>query len=186
MFSSIRRHTRFALVTGVQTCALPIVAVWAESYGGPAIQPLTTASGSLMRTPDPAFSETPFLHERGAIHIGREDSAAAFMAFTEKFAGSTVALTPLDRMALEQRIGGLRPGWTRGLAEPSTMDVDVAALHAACLRAATKAGAKIANARKLLSARREGAGWRIETTAGPVLAQVLVNAAGAWADEEHT
>src|SRR3546814_10182873 len=27
------------------------------------------------------------------------------------------------------------------------------------------------------------AGWRIETTAGPVLAQVLVNAAGAWADE---
>src|SRR3546814_20330602 len=65
------------------------VAFWAESYGGPAIQPLTTASGSLMRTPDPAFSETPFLHERGAIHIGREDSAAAFMAFTEKFAGST-------------------------------------------------------------------------------------------------
>src|SRR3546814_13163342 len=63
------------------------------------------------------------------------------------------------------------------------MDIDVAALHAACLRAATKAGAKIANARKLLSARREGAGWRIETTAGPVLAQVLVNAAGAWADE---
>src|SRR3546814_18713312 len=71
------------------------------------------------------------------------------MAFTEKFAGSTVALTPLDRMALEQRIGGLRPGWTRGLAEPSTMDIDVAALHAACLRAATKAGAKITKARKL-------------------------------------
>src|SRR3546814_955575 len=63
------------------------------------------------------------------------------------------------------------------------MDIDVAALHAACLRAATKAGAKIANSRKLLSARREGAGWRIDTNAGPVLAQVLVNAAGAWADE---
>src|SRR3546814_16641272 len=84
------------------------------------------------------------------------------------------AFTPLDRMALEQRIGGLRPGWTRGLAEPSTMDIDVAALHAACLRAATKAGAKIANARRLLSARREGAGWRIETTAGPEIGRAHV------------
>src|SRR3546814_2924715 len=29
-FSSRRRHTRCALVTGVQTCALPIYLVWAE------------------------------------------------------------------------------------------------------------------------------------------------------------
>src|SRR3546814_7841712 len=28
VFSSRRRHTRCALVTGVQTCALPIYAVW--------------------------------------------------------------------------------------------------------------------------------------------------------------
>src|SRR3546814_3636994 len=27
-FSSRRRHTRCALVTGVQTCALPILAIW--------------------------------------------------------------------------------------------------------------------------------------------------------------
>src|SRR3546814_1952618 len=27
-FSSRRRHTRFALVTGVQTCALPIFSAW--------------------------------------------------------------------------------------------------------------------------------------------------------------
>src|SRR3546814_1181562 len=30
-FSSIRRHTRCALVTGVQTCALPIYAVFQEN-----------------------------------------------------------------------------------------------------------------------------------------------------------
>src|SRR3546814_10772900 len=43
-FSSRRRHTRCALVTGVQTCALPIydlpaVARWVESIGTrPAVQ----------------------------------------------------------------------------------------------------------------------------------------------------
>src|SRR3546814_10772538 len=32
-FSSRRRHTRCALVTGVQTCALPIYALFADGYG---------------------------------------------------------------------------------------------------------------------------------------------------------
>src|SRR3546814_4654408 len=32
-FSSIRRHTRCALVTGVQTCALPIFTAFAEAEG---------------------------------------------------------------------------------------------------------------------------------------------------------
>src|SRR3546814_3189662 len=33
-FSSRRRHTRCALVTGVQTCALPILEIGAEAAGG--------------------------------------------------------------------------------------------------------------------------------------------------------
>src|SRR3546814_2371071 len=39
VFSSIRRHTRCALVTGVQTCALPISARWGR-WGAPAPVPL--------------------------------------------------------------------------------------------------------------------------------------------------
>src|SRR3546814_17832546 len=76
------------------------VAFWAEIYCGPAIQPLTTASGSLMRTPDPSFSETPFLHARGSTHIGREASASASMEFTDKFERSSVPFTPIDINAL--------------------------------------------------------------------------------------
>src|SRR3546814_10922310 len=43
-FSSIRRHTRCALVTGVQTCALPISAV-VRRRGGPRISALRAPSG---------------------------------------------------------------------------------------------------------------------------------------------
>src|SRR3546814_1741129 len=35
-FSSRRRHTRCALVTGVQTCALPICSGWVRAWGVPA------------------------------------------------------------------------------------------------------------------------------------------------------
>src|SRR3546814_2015918 len=34
-FSSRRRHTRCALVTGVQTCALPIYPAWAAALSSP-------------------------------------------------------------------------------------------------------------------------------------------------------
>src|SRR3546814_4583193 len=37
LFSSRRRHTRCALVTGVQTCALPILALVASSLDPPAM-----------------------------------------------------------------------------------------------------------------------------------------------------
>src|SRR3546814_4242803 len=38
-FSSRRRHTRCALVTGVQTCALPIPPLWRGTRGQPGDQP---------------------------------------------------------------------------------------------------------------------------------------------------
>lgn len=51
--------------------------------------------------------------------------------------------------------------------------------HAAALRAA--GGALVTGARVSAIA-REGAEWRVETSAGDIAAPILVNAAGAWAD----
>src|ERR687893_552529 len=44
-------------------------AFWSESYGGPLIQPLTSASGPFLANPPAGFSERPFLGSRGAIHL---------------------------------------------------------------------------------------------------------------------
>src|SRR3546814_8483046 len=50
-FSSRRRHTRCALVTGVQTCALPIYAVFSDFRNLPKIN---DAVESIERLPSPA------------------------------------------------------------------------------------------------------------------------------------
>lgn len=159
------------------------VAFWSESYGGPGVQPLTSASGLFLRSPDPEFSQHSFLGKRGAIHLGRGEDADAIADFVRKFLPLGIDLVPLDRMALEQRIAGLRPQWSVGLAEPSTADIDVAALHAAYLRLARKSGVTLATGSRLLAARRESGGWMVETTRGSLRAAILVDAAGAWADE---
>src|SRR3546814_7207852 len=49
-FSSRRRHTRCALVTGVQTCALPICGRYSGDHIGPLVE-------RLMELPDPVVME---------------------------------------------------------------------------------------------------------------------------------
>ena len=146
-------------------------AFWSETYGGPLIQPLTSASRDAL---------SPFLSLRGCIHIADDAGEGALAALADEFAGTEIALQPLTRPDLETRLPGLRPAWDRGLFEPTCADIDVAALHAACLR---EAKAELVVNARMLGAERTSGRWRIATTAGEFEAEILVNAAGAWADQ---
>ena len=44
-------------------------AFWSETYGGPLIQPLTSASGRFLAAPPADFADEPFLRPRGAVHL---------------------------------------------------------------------------------------------------------------------
>jgi D-arginine dehydrogenase len=158
------------------------VAFWTESYGGPGVQPLTSASGPLLARPGPDFWPESFLTPRGAIHVGRAEDEALAQQMLEDFSESQVALSRLPDAALRAAVPGLRPAWTLGLSEPSCMDIDVAALLQANRRAAQRSGVELALSVRFISARRDGAGWRVQTTQGEILCATIVNAGGAWAD----
>ena len=158
-------------------------AFWSESYGGPRVQPLTSASGAFLAAPPADFADSPFLAPRGAIHLADSDGGAALDALAAEFAGSSVPLRVMDRAELEAAIPGLRRGWDRGLHEPTCADIDVARLHAAYLKRARARGATLVTGARLERARRSADGWRLDTRAGAFAADILVNAAGAWADE---
>lgn len=151
-------------------------AFWSESYGGPVVQPLTTASG-------PVLAAGGFLNRRGAIHLADADGRVALRALEAEFAGTAPVLERMDRIALDAVLPGLRAGWDDGIMEASTADIDVAALHADCLRRAQRAGATVLCDAPLVSAERAGGGWRIVAGTHRIAADILVNAGGAWADE---
>ncbi len=157
-------------------------AFWSETYGGPLIQPLTSASGGFLAAPPADFSERPLMSVRGAIHLADGEGEPALAALAGEFDGSSVRLDRLDRDALTAAICGLQPGWNHGLAEPSCADIDVAALHGAYLKRARARGVDLVTDARLIAARREAGSWAIEATKGPFLADILVDAAGAWAD----
>lgn len=151
-------------------------AFWTESYGGPGVQPLTTASGPVLR-------DLGVLTPRGALTIGRagqEDDVAAFAA---RYRAVGVEIELLDRAGLNARVPNLRADWTSGAFEPSTCDIDVAALHQHYLARAHHQGAQLWCRAGLLGAERTASGWMLGLADGRrVAAGVLVNAAGAWAD----
>lgn len=155
-------------------------AFWSESYGGPAVLPLTRASGDWLRAPPGRFGGEGFLAPRGALYIGRaaDGDAAATLA-------SELAAAGIDHARLDPatRVPGLKPGWDQGVYEPDCMDIDVARLHAALLGAARRSGAVLITDAALVAAQRAGGIWQVETRAGTLSADVIVNAAGAWADQ---
>ena len=151
-------------------------AFWSESYGGPFVQPLTTASG-------PWLESHGFLHPRGCIHIAGAEGRAALEDLAAEMAGCGVAHEWLDRAALEAAIPGLRPRFTIGLTEPTCQDIDVGGLHGDFLGRARRDGVTLRTRAAVTAIARDGDGWRISTRDGEIRAGILVNAAGAWANQ---
>lgn len=159
------------------------VAFWSESYGGAQVAPLTRASLGLFENPDPAFSTTPFIFARGALHIGRAGDEHLRDALAADFRGDAI-FQAAGAEQVRADIPGIKADWTVALAERSTCDIDVAALHAAYLRAFRARGGTLCCDMPLREARRQegGGGWHVELAACGVAAGLVINAAGAWAD----
>lgn len=158
------------------------VAFWSESYGGPRVRPLTQASYSFLAAPDPDFSEEGFLRRRGALHIGRAADATKRDARVAEFSDDKL-FEPMDAGRMRDRVPGLREEWITGLAEATTCDIDVARLHAAYLRSYARRGGEIVASTGFLGAKKESDGWQIRLSSGDVRAGLIINAAGAWADD---
>ena len=152
-------------------------AFWEECYGGPEIVPLTLASGPYLR-------ELGALSPRGALYIARAGQEEAVARFMRRFEDTGVSIERIGRERLARLVPGLRAGWEHAIAEPDCADIDVARVHQHYLGLARRRGAELRVRHRLEGAEREGEGWRLDCgPAGEVRAGLLVNAAGAWADE---
>jgi len=152
-------------------------AFWEETYGGPEIFPLTVGSGPYLR-------EGGFLTPRGVLHIGRAGDEGAIDAFMARFQALGADIAKLGRDRLIQIVPGLKPEWVHGTWSEGCADIDVAALHAHFLSRARAQGAMLKTGARLKSAERGADGWTLAFAHGDtVRACILVNAAGAWADE---
>jgi D-arginine dehydrogenase len=150
-------------------------AFYLESYGGPEVAKLTLASRGFLAEPPSDFSDHGFLRVRGDLHITRDELPDI---------PEEVESRIIERPELEALVPGIKPEWRRALLEPGCADIDVASLHAAYLRQFRRHGGVVESGSRLIRADRDSDEWRISLADGSaVTAQVLVDAAGAWADK---
>jgi len=157
-------------------------ALYSETYGNGVVRGLSRASRPFFEAPPEGFGDYPLLTPRGCLYVGRPDQAGALTAM---LADNPRAMIPLTRDEVLARIPILKPDYVGGgLLEAGAMDADVAALHQGFLRGARTRGAEIRLRSAVTAITRRGEGFVVQCADGSASeAGVVVNAAGAWADE---
>lgn len=159
-------------------------ALFSEYYGNSTVRALTAASRAFLTAPPPGFADGPLLSPRGVLTLcpaGHEDGFAAMLA---DGLSAPVPVREIDVTEVTRYCPVVRTGrYTRAMVKPGAMDMDVDLLHQGFLRGVRARGGAVVTGARVRDLSRTGGRWRAVTDAGAFAAPVVVNAAGAWADE---
>ena len=156
-----------------------------ESYGSLQVRRLTRASRAFFMQPPAGFAPHALMHPRGSLFvatIGQEDLLREQWELLRQTSPNLQRLDAAHACAL---FPVLQPDKVCGaLLDPDTCDMDVDALLQGFLRGVRQAGGQIVTQAEVKQMRREKDGlWHVQSADRTFIAPVVVNAAGAWADE---
>jgi len=152
-------------------------AILVQNYGNATLRALTTASIPTFESDE--LSDAPLLQPRGELAIAKESDLPDF----EKFVAEGIGLEVLDAREAVSLFPILREEQIAGAAlEVNARDIDVDALLQGYARIHRANGGRVVT-RAAISSIAYDANWRVECDGEVFEAPVLVNAAGAWADE---
>jgi len=159
-------------------------ALFTETYGNALMRALTRASKTFLGQPPAGFASTALLAPRGTLLVARAEQLPALRCAHDECSVLVDNLTWCSGDEVCARVPCFAPGQVAaGLLEPDAMDIDVHALQHGFLRGLrARDGVLVCNA-EVRALARYGGNWRAQTAAGEFEAPLLVNAAGAWADE---
>lgn len=150
----------------------------------PTMRRMAQASRAFLETPPHGFCAHPIMTTRGCLTVaaaGQEDRLARL---EERILSVGARAERLDGPSALALFPALRPEKVQaGVNEPDAMDIDVDVLLQGYLRGAKANGAAILLKAGVDTIRRDAAAWTVAWPGGELQAPLLVNAAGAWADE---
>lgn len=157
-------------------------ALFSETYGNSVVRALSRASRPFLAAPPAGFCDAPLLTPRGAMFVAAQADLPRLAALAEE-ERATGAFMSLAAAEVRDLVPILKPeAAAGGLLEAGAMDIDVDALHQACLRGLRQRGGRIVVDAGVTTLTRGQEGWIAATPAGEFAAPIVVNAGGAWAD----
>jgi D-arginine dehydrogenase len=156
-------------------------AFWILNYGPPDVRALTGLSRDFFEHPPAGFTEHALTRRRAMLLVAPEGQEVQLQTLLTEGIG----LRELDAAKAREMVPALRLGYVRAAAiEEDAFDMDVNAILQGYLRQMRAHGGVLALRHRAGRIERQASAWQVETSAGVrFAAPVVVNAAGAWADE---
>ena len=154
------------------------------SYSGPVNRALSTASQSFLESDAEGWADHRLMVPRAVLWAAPEDGDEQLDAITAANHSIGADCERLDGDGARTLCPVLDPSWVHGgVVEPGGFDIDVAELHQAFVRSARSSKAVLKRHTGVRRLARRGAGWELDTNGSVIRSKIVVNAAGAWADE---
>lgn len=154
--------------------------------GNDAVRGMTAASSDFFAAPPTEYGDAPLWAEKPALFIADRNSLSDLEALHVEMN----RFTPTVRRVNIDEMLGIVPvlntgvdGIVAGLLDTGGRKLDADALLQANARAFRRAGGTVVFDTTVVKIARSGSHWEVETPTGFYYARILINAAGAWADE---
>ncbi len=158
-------------------------ALYTANYGGDTVCRLHTCAHEFLHSPPGEFCQSQLLHERGAISVATKSHAHLVSELIE----ASGAISPVHRIEIDdaiQRCPLLRPELIEAAAfEPGVCDMDVALLHQCYLKGFKRRGGELVCNAEVMTLEQSSGIWCVSTADAQFNAAIVINSAGAWADE---
>lgn len=160
-------------------------ALWSALYGNDPVRALTVGSRPFYDAPPDGFAEHPLLTPRGCLYFAAPEQLGRLDEIASGAAALGIETHRLTAIEARRRCPALIEARLAGaLHEPDAMDIDVNALHQGFLRLCREQGGEVRTDAGVTALARLPGGWTATLAGGErVSARVIINAAGAWADQ---
>ncbi len=156
-------------------------AMYEPGYGPAVIRALTRASRAFFDDPCSPHIGHPLLAPRDVVFIAQDDQTGTLDRMLREI-GQGLSPLPIDEA--RARMPLIREGYaSAAVLNQMTADIDVDALHQHYLRCCRSNHARLITRGDVTALHRRGDLWQVETPQGTFRAPVVINAAGAWADQ---
>jgi glycine/D-amino acid oxidase-like deaminating enzyme len=145
-------------------------AMYEENYGNAAVRALNRASKDW-------FETSGVLSPRGIMLVALEAEISLFETDL-----ADMGMEELSLAKARARVPILSPSILRAAIHEGASDIDTGRVLDLFARSVTEAGGRIVKSAEVVGLSRREGGWRVETREGAADFDVVVNAAGAWAD----
>lgn len=156
-------------------------ALYTPNYGPDLVRRVSQLSLPFLLQPPEGFVEHALLSPRGMLNVLPTDAEQLEKTWLENSSDHFIGLTQEQTLSMApflrpERVGG-------AVYEKGVMDLDVSKLHQGFLRGFKQRGGILLTNSRVVSIVRGSSSWEVASNDARYQARVIVNAAGAWADE---